>query len=627
MKKLFTKNLCIYMALAMVIAITAIFSYQTYSCRISNTASSYEKLNSVKEKLISNEAEKQELSDTLDKNSLAKARAFAHMIELDPSIIESTATMQKVAELLDVDEVHVTDEKGILWWGNVEGFYGFDFSTGDQTRPLLAILDDPALEIAQEPQPNSATGALFQYISVPRQDSTGIVQVGLSPDVLQNMVDSTTIDKVLRDFDFMNTGHVFALNITDQTVAYTKNENLIGTNYTEAGFPDSILSGGEGTMKIDGVKCFYVAQVQDNLLIGTMLPTKEYYQVRTTLMLIVTITLLVIFLALIFLINNLVSKKIVDGIREIAGKLELIASGNLETRVDVKGNPEFELLSSKINQMVQETKDNLTHNQQLLEKQKEDMESSLSLINNIRKACENLDYVSSETLKIAHTINSGTTDQENAVAELSKNMDRLTAKLKDSANVSQDMSKASATLVQNMMGTKNKMLLLTDSMDEITNTSNQIEKIIEEIDSIASQTNMLSLNASIEAARAGDSGRGFAVVASQVGELAFRSTEAAKETNQLIENSIKAVKNGQIIANQVVEEFLKVVLEIEKTGEDVDRLTSMVNEQFSSINEAVADLTRISSVTEKNSAISVTSESNSENLAEEAKKLRELVER
>ena len=129
-------------------------------------------------------------------------------------------------------------------------------------------------------------------------------------------------------------------------------------------------------------------------------------------------------------------------------------------------------------------------------------------------------------------------------------MNQLTEELNNSVNATAAVTAATGTTSDKILQTQSRMELLKDSMQKISDMSIEIEKIIGEINSIAQQTNMLSLNASIEAARAGDMGKGFAVVAKQVGELATRSAQAARETSELIMNSINAVEDGRAITDQ-----------------------------------------------------------------------------
>lgn len=170
------------------------------------------------------------------------------------------------------------------------------------------------------------------------------------------------------------------------------------------------------------------------------------------------------------------------------------------------------------------------------------------------------------------------------------------------------------------------MSSLMETIQETADTSSKIVTIIDEIQSIASQTNMLSLNASIEAARAGETGRGFAVVASQVGELADRSARAAQETTQLINNTIDVIYRGKTLADTVVDEFLTVVSDIQTSSQSVNAIATMAGEQANAILNAARELDNIASVVQENVAVSQESQSTSETLADETSRLYQIVE-
>ena len=202
--------------------------------------------------------------------------------------------------------------------------------------------------------------------------------------------------------------------------------------------------------------------------------------------------------------------------------------------------------------MVDNIKQSLEHNEQLLEQQKDDMENNVRIIDNVKNACRNLESVSSATMNGADEIYNGTEAQRKAVYGLENVLNELETELKTSADETIKVISTTESAVDKLKDTQSQMGVLSDSINNISEISMEIEKIIDEIDSIAGQTNLLALNASIEAARAGDTGLGFAVVATQVGELATRSVQAAKETNDLIMSSIKAVENGKAIAQSTV---------------------------------------------------------------------------
>ena len=625
MKKMFTKYLCFYMVLAMILTILCLFGFQTLTCNYNNENNAQERIAAVKDKLQTNNSDIASLTQSLSDNSLAKARAIAYILAKEPSMIQNQAELKELCTLLAVDEVHIVDKNGILAYGTVDDYIGLDFAEGDQTRPFLDIIKDPSIELAQDPQPNAAAGTYFQYIGVARQDAPGIIQIGVRPEVLESMLAITAIDKVLADMPFGETGYVFAIDAQTGIILAEKDTSLIGSAASEAGYSDKLLAGGAGTIRLNGESYHYTSVLYDDMIIGTMLPDKEYYATRTNQTLVISIVMFLILTALILFINNFVNRKIVKGIQNISKGLEKIAAGELDTTITESGNPEFVLLSNTINFMVGNIRENLQKNDMLLEKQKEDMAASLKLINNIKAACSSIDTISRETLQVSREISTGSSEQAMAVENLHNIMEELSRHLQESADTSVTISQSTNNTVNNMLKTREEMEQLASSIDEISKTSVEIEKIISEIDAIATQTNMLSLNASIEAARAGEMGKGFAVVATQVGELASRSTQAAHETSSLIMSSIEAVERGKRITDEAVREFLKVVQEIEEAGSGVEQMAQMAKEQVAFVKDASEGLDKIARVTEKNSAVSQSSETTSSHLTDEASRLRELV--
>ncbi len=356
------------------------------------------------------------------------------------------------------------------------------------------------------------------------------------------------------------------------------------------------------------------------------MPAGEYYAERNNQTIVVLISMAVIFGLLLLMINRMVDDKIVRGIDQITDSMKEIAGGNFAIRVDVKGNPEFIQLSSSINKMVESICQKMEENEKLLDQQKDDVENNKMLIQNVKDACMDLNRVSGETLESADYIYNGTGEQERAVEDLKQIMDQLTQELNSSVEVSGNVVTETGETVEKIVYTQSQMELLKGSMQRISDMSIEIEKIIDEINSIAQQTNMLSLNASIEAARAGEMGKGFAVVATQVGELAARSAQAAKETYELITNSIHAVEEGKEITDRTAEAFGVVVKNMETASSDVEKVTDMVRGNVGIVTNAVSQIQRISDVVERNVEISHNTKQASSNMADITGKLLEIVE-
>lgn len=624
MKKIFTQRLFCYMLAALFVTITAIFALQTLVSQTSNTSASRDKLESVREKLAGNEANIQQLTDNLSQDNLAKTRAFADMLAADKSIYGNAAKLNEIKERLMVNELHIIDEEGIITSSTIDSYIGFDMKSGEQSNAFMVIVDDPSIEIVQEPQVNVAEGVVMQYIGVARIDDKGLVQVGVRPEVLERTLAGTEISVVLQGIDFGERGYVYAIDAASGQILAHNNESLIGIAATDAGFPSSLT--GKGKAVIDGKKGYYVAEEYDGTIIGTFMPASEYYGGRLNQTVVVSLSLLLIFGVLLLMINRMVDDKIVRGINRISNSMQEIAGGNFDITVNEQGNPEFSMLSESINKMVEGICQNIKENESLLVLQSQEMENNQRMIGEVKGVCTELNEVSGETLKNADDIFNGTGEQETAVEDLKQTMSRLTQELNRSVSATVEITEETGNTSEKIIETQSRMELLKDSMQKISDMSIEIEKIIGEINSIAQQTNMLSLNASIEAARAGDMGKGFAVVAKQVGELAARSAQAAKETNELIMNSIKAVEDGREITDQTVEAFGIVVENIEKTDHDVEAITDMVKQNVTIVSHAVSQIERISNVVEQNVWISHDTKQVSMNMAEITGRLLEIVE-
>lgn len=623
MKKIFTRSLCLCMAVALIINIAVVAFIQMLVSQQNNTSNSYKSLETVKERLAQNDEDITSLKETVGQNNLAKSRAFADMLAADPSILTEAGKLKEVEERLMVNELHVIDENGIITHTTIKEYEGFDMNSGEQSAAFMPIAKDPSLEIVQEPTMNAAAGIVMQYIGVARKDAPGLVQVGIRPEVLENMLLGTQIDVVLHDIGFGETGYIYAADVSDGTVLAAPNADLIGIPAQEAGIP---LKEGKGSAKINGTRGKYVSQEYNGMYIGTFLPLAEYYKNQFSQTIVMALSVFLIFSVLLYFINRMIDKKIVSGISNITTSMKKISEGDFTIVVDEHSAPEFSTLSNSVNKMVESICQNMKENEELIARQNEDMENNQTLIQNIKMVCSNLDGVSQETLSTADAIHNGTNEQEQAVKNLGEVMNNLVQELNASADVSKNAAGAAMAAAQKIETTGAQMQTLEGAIEKISDMSSEIEKIIGEINAIAQQTNMLSLNASIEAARVGEAGKGFAVVATQVGDLAARSAQAARQTSELITNSIQAVEEGRLITKKTAEEFAAVVTEIEEASRSVKEITGMVKQNVDTVTQVVEGLDVIADVVEKNIQISQNSKAVSEQMAGEAGKLLDLVE-
>jgi methyl-accepting chemotaxis protein len=217
----------------------------------------------------------------------------------------------------------------------------------------------------------------------------------------------------------------------------------------------------------------------------------------------------------------------------------------------------------------------------------------------IMGASETIDKVTSGSLQLSNAsklLAEGSSSQASSLEETSSSLEELSSMTKqnaDNANQARAMMQEAGQIV----GKVNRhMDDMAKAIAEITRSSEETGKIIKTIDEIAFQTNLLALNAAVEAARAGEAGAGFAVVADEVRNLAMRSAEAAKNTSNLIENTIKAVQKGNELTKSTQEAFKDNIAMSGKIGQLVDEIATASQEQahgIAQINSAVSEMDKI----------------------------------
>lgn len=221
----------------------------------------------------------------------------------------------------------------------------------------------------------------------------------------------------------------------------------------------------------------------------------------------------------------------------------------------------------------------------------------------------------------------GATDQASAIQELTATMTDISEKIQVNAENAEKVRVIVSGMNDQVIESNEQMKQSTEAMLRIREASDKIAEIISSIEEIASQTNLLALNASIEAARAGEAGKGFAVVATQVGILSEQSSEAAKNTKNLIQNAITAVEDGTKLANSTAESLLLVVDNAKVVSEAVAEIAEASDTQAEATGQITEGINQIAGVVESNSATSQESAAASEELSSQADLLKELVGR
>jgi methyl-accepting chemotaxis protein len=246
-------------------------------------------------------------------------------------------------------------------------------------------------------------------------------------------------------------------------------------------------------------------------------------------------------------------------------------------------------------------------------------------IHAIREASAQVEAGSSQLASGAQELAQGASEQAMSVEELLSTATTVTKQVEETTKAT-DTAHNKARMVGNEASvSQNKMGELTEAMTRIEKTSNEIKNIIGGIEDIAAQTNLLSLNASIEAARAGAAGKGFAVVADQIGKLAEQSAESAINTRDLIETAITEVSSGSQITSETAEALKRVIDGLDDIVTSVADVRNASDKQTVAVEQIEQGVAQISNVVQSNSAAAEESSATSEELSAQAQSLNHLV--
>ena len=247
------------------------------------------------------------------------------------------------------------------------------------------------------------------------------------------------------------------------------------------------------------------------------------------------------------------------------------------------------------------------------------------LIENVKSVSSNVSLGSSQIAKSSQNLAQDASTQSSTIGELSESINTINDKILNTAKDAETANQLSETAKQNAMSGNKEMQKLLSSMEGIKQASSDIAKIIKTIDDISFQTNLLALNAAVEAARAGEHGKGFAVVADEVRTLATRSSLSAKDTDDLISNTIAKVEEGTSIALSPAHTLSTMVEDFDRVSEIINKIAIESSEQTESITQINSGIAQISSITQQNAASSQEAAAASEELASQAGMLGELV--
>lgn len=348
---------------------------------------------------------------------------------------------------------------------------------------------------------------------------------------------------------------------------------------------------------------------------------------------------------------NRIIRRALDPIQVItegAGKLE---AGDLNIHIDIQSEDElgrlaqaFNHISTIINNYVNDISEQLSQmadNNMDINISQDYIGDFIPIQISIKKISESLnetlqeivisaDEVSASSENVssgAQILSDGATEQASAIDQLAASIESLSQDVSANAKDAQTANNFVSEVNRHIEESNKEMEHLIQAMSEISHSSGEIEKIVKTIEDIAAQTNLLSLNASIEASRAGMAGKGFAVVANEIRELASKSAQAVNQTASLIATSQKAVENGMGIADNTAKSLMTVVKGSEEILVSMEKISNASQNQKGVLEQITTNVDLISNVVQSNSSFAQNSAATSAELSDQSKRLHELVNR
>ena len=291
-----------------------------------------------------------------------------------------------------------------------------------------------------------------------------------------------------------------------------------------------------------------------------------------------------------------------ENIRKQAVLAEKIADGDMT--IDVKVHSEKDLLGKKLAKMV---------------------EKNNKILSSIHFSAEKVAQESRQISNLSIVLSDGAMEQVSAIEKLTASLEEISLQTKLNAENANEANQLAEAAKSNAIQGNSQMKEMLRAIEEINESSANISKVIKVIDDIAFKTNILALNATVEAARAGQHGKGFAVVAQEVRNLAVRSADAAKETANMIEGSIKKSKGGTKIAESTAKSLDGVVSNIEKVASLISHITIASNEQRAGTEKIDQEIMQLSEAIHNNTATYEKEANASSQLLDEANQLKEMI--
>lgn len=552
---------------------------------------------------------------------------------------------------------------------NIEdyAFYVLEAQSKEKIKPYGAYADyskqefysrAAASKVPEYTAPYEDQGVLMVTYSVP------IIYENELKAVITTDINVTDFAKVFKEDEKYPSKYVTVIDDDEAVVYDSESDDSIGAHLKDFiaekyynQIKEQMAKGESFTIQIqraDGTKesCYYSPIKIGDITWWALSALESNDKNESVIILLIVMVILTVgALAIVTVAVFYLLKKMLKPIDTVVAAAESISEGNLDISIHAESNDEIGKLATSFQKTVDVLKQIIDDESYLLEKMAEGdfnvatsaeeqykgdfapMLKSLRAINiklsdaleQINDSSSQVSSASEQMATAAQSLAEGSTEQAGAVEELLATLGDVTEQVKRNATDASMASDKAGTVGSYAKESNSQMQMMMGAMDKISDTSKQIVAIIGAIEDIASQTNLLSLNAAIEAARAGEAGKGFAVVAEEIRDLATQSQKAANNTRELIETAILEVDNGNQIADTTARSLERVTDGITEIINIAEAVKESSEQQAVSVEQVTKGIEQISEVIQSNSATAEESSATSEELSAQAVELNTLV--
>lgn len=507
--------------------------------------------------------------------------------------------------------------------------------------------------IMTEPYVDDNTGDLVLTIATPVYNEAkqllGVAGMDIS---MANMM------KLMESYKIGENGYITLLSSNGMYI-YHPNESFVETYIKDADISENVVEAVERKTesfleyKVGKDDRFgYISSVGDTgYIVISSIPFIQYYDTLITAI-VILLAVFAIGTVVILISMKKTATKITEPIEKLNDTAMQLAEGNLQVNIKVESEDEVGELAGSIAKTVERLKEYIDYIDEISEvlsniadgklkidlkyayvgefqKVKEALyhisESMMDVMKNIAASSDQVSAGSDDLARAAQGLAEGAEHQSMAIEGLLTTTISVAKQVEENKNDSEESAENVKHVAKMMEDSQALMNQMRTAMDKIHETSQQVVGIIKAIEDIASQTNLLSLNASIEAARAGETGRGFAVVAGEIGNLANESARAVNTTRELISVSLNEIEKGNELATDVVNSLSTAVSEMKKVNVMIQNSAENAVSQMISVNQIKDGVKEMSQGVQDNSAMAEETSATSEELAAQAVVLNELV--